>query len=70
MAGIPNKIVKNAAEKLKQLETLKGSKSNADILIQEDDMQLSFFKLDDPVLEQIRDDINNLEINSLTPVRL
>ena len=68
MAGIPNKIVKNAAEKLKQLETLKGSKSNADILIQEDDMQLSFFKLDDPVLEQIRDDINNLEINSLTPV--
>ena len=68
MAGIPDKIVKNAAEKLKQLETLKGSKSNADILIQEDDMQLSFFKLDDPVLEQIRDDINNLEINSLTPV--
>ena len=68
MAGIPNKIVKNAAEKLKQLETLKGSKSNANILIQEDDMQLSFFKLDDPVLEQIRDDINNLEINSLTPV--
>jgi DNA mismatch repair protein MutS len=31
-------------------------------------MQLSFFQLDDPVLEQIRDEIKNLDINNLTPV--
>jgi DNA mismatch repair protein MutS len=31
-------------------------------------MQLSFFQLDDPVLCQIRDEILNLDINSLTPI--
>ena len=31
-------------------------------------MQLSFFQLDDPVLSQIRDEIKNLDINSLTPI--
>jgi len=32
------------------------------------DMQLSFFKLDDPVLENIREEILNTDINNLTPV--
>jgi DNA mismatch repair protein MutS len=31
-------------------------------------MQLSFFQLDDPVLEQIREEIKNININNLTPV--
>ena len=31
-------------------------------------MQLSFFQLDDPILERIRDEIQDLDINSLTPV--
>ncbi len=31
-------------------------------------MQLSFFQLDDPVLEQIRDELTHLDINSLTPL--
>ena len=31
-------------------------------------MQLSFFQLDDPVLSQIRSEIENLDINTLTPV--
>ncbi len=30
--------------------------------------QLSFFQLDDPVLEQVRDEILHLDINNLTPV--
>jgi DNA mismatch repair protein MutS len=30
--------------------------------------QLSFFQLDDPVLKQIRDEINHLDVNRLTPV--
>ena len=33
-----------------------------------DDMQLSFFQLDDPVLEQIKDELISIDINSLTPV--
>ena len=31
-------------------------------------MQLSFFKLDDPMLEELRDEIKILDINTLTPV--
>ena len=34
----------------------------------EDDFQLSFIQLDDPLLEQIKQDILNIEINTLTPV--
>ena len=33
-----------------------------------DGLQLSFFQLDDPVLEQIRDELKSLDINSLTPL--
>ena len=33
-----------------------------------DEMQLSFFKLDDPLLEEIRDEILNTDIDTLTPV--
>ena len=31
-------------------------------------MQLSFFQLEDPVLEQIRDEVKTLDINNLTPL--
>ena len=31
-------------------------------------VQLSFFQLDDPVLEQIRDELKSLDINNLTPL--
>ncbi len=33
-----------------------------------DEMQLSFFNLDDPLLEEIKEEITNLDINTLTPV--
>ena len=67
MAGIPTSIVKNASKILKQLENIRSTNSSANVL-REDNMQLSFFQLDDPILGQIRDDINDLDINSLTPV--
>ena len=31
-------------------------------------LSLSFFQLEDPVLEQIRDEIKNADINNLTPI--
>ena len=68
MSGIPSVVVKNASKILKQLEGLRGSEHNINTTSQDDDMQLSFFKLDDPILEQIRDDINSVDINSLTPL--
>ena len=68
IAGIPKKVVEKASKILKKLETIKGRSESSNSLHEDDDLQLSFFKLDDPVLEKIRDDINHLDINSLTPI--
>ena len=68
MAGMPKQIVKKAEKILKQLESLRGKEKNTEAISAENDMQLSFFKLDDPILEEIREDINSIDINTLTPV--
>ena len=68
IAGVPKIIVENASKILKQLESIRGSVDNSHLTNHEDDMQLSFFQLDDPMLEQIRDDISSLNINELTPI--
>ena len=66
MAGIPNQVVKKANNTLKQLESSRSQASGSTKEKQE--FQLSFFDIDDPVLEQIRDDLLEIDINSLTPV--
>ncbi len=72
MAGMPQSIVKRADEILSQLETDNRktgiSKPMKKISSEREGFQLSFFQLDDPVLSQIRDEINNLDVNNLTPV--
>ena len=68
MAGMPKQIVKKAEKILKQLEAMRGTENNTKAISDENDMQLSFFKLDDPILEEIREDISSLDINTLTPV--
>ncbi|MFT3753139.1 MAG: DNA mismatch repair protein MutS [Paludibacter sp.] len=72
MAGMPHSIVKRSEQILKQLETDNRqngvAKPVGEIAEQREGLQLSFFQLDDPVLEQIRDEIKNLDINNLTPV--
>ena len=65
---MPKQIVKKAEKILKQLEALRGASKNTKVITENSDMQLSFFKLDDPILEEIRDDITHLDINTLTPV--
>ncbi|HOF98821.1 MAG TPA: DNA mismatch repair protein MutS [Paludibacteraceae bacterium] len=72
MAGMPQSIVKRAEQILKQLETDNRqsdiSKPVDKIAQHREGYQLTFFQLDDPVLEQIRDEIKNLDINNLTPI--
>ena len=69
MAGMPQFVVKTAAQKLKLLEKSHGAEARADQLkMDKDEMQLSFFNLDDPLLENIRNEINNLDIDNLTPI--
>jgi DNA mismatch repair protein MutS len=69
MAGMPPQLIERATQMLKELEKRHGEKqSNGAASKNEETMQLSFFQLDDPVLSQIRDEIKNIDINTLTPV--
>ena len=77
LAGMPPSIVERANQVLKQLEGDKSggrqaakdlSKPMRRIGSEREGMQLSFFQLDDPVLEQVRDEVKALDINSLTPL--
>ena len=69
MAGVPKIIVQKASEILSKLESVRRKSNASDKKVNnQHDLQLSFFKLDDPVLEKIRDELLELDINSLTPV--
>jgi len=69
MAGIPSKVVSRADEILKQLEQIrKAHNEHSAKKISKDEMQLSFFQLNDPVLEQIREELLKVDVNNLTPV--
>ncbi len=79
LAGMPASIVQRANQILADLEQgarnqEQGTKSQDKIgggkatVSAPGGMQLSFFQLDDPVLEQIRDEVKNMDINNLTPL--
>ena len=78
LAGMPSSIIQRANQILKDLEqgarNQDASKQKSEIgggkavVSAPSGMQLSFFQLDDPVLEQIRDEVKNLDINNLTPL--
>lgn len=70
MAGMPKRVVDRANDVLKILEATKTDEgiSNKTEKITQDNMQLSFFQLDDPILESIREEIMNTDINTSTPV--
>ena len=79
LAGMPISIVERANQILADMEgssiapvqahqpTVKMGSGKASVSAPEG-MQLSFFQLDDPVLEQIRDEVKTLDINNLTPL--
>ena len=70
MAGMPRKVIDRANKLLTMLEkthsneAFKAAGSKPSI----DDYQLSFIQLDDPLLLQIKDEILNTNIDTLTPV--
>lgn len=69
MAGMPKQVVDRSKLIMKRLEKAHSSESKPKVSnSNDDDLQLSFFQLDDPILERIRDEIKDLDINSLTPV--
>ncbi len=84
MAGMPKKVLDRANEVLAQLESQRetGNKTQVSSIKNQDGfqsainsqqpvddgMQLSFFQLNDPVLENIKDELQKTDINTLTPV--
>jgi DNA mismatch repair protein MutS len=79
MAGMPKFVVERANDILKKLEKNHEFEfaDSSELIINKDskpsqkksgDMQLSFFQLNDPVLQKIKEDILNTDINTLTPV--
>ena len=69
MAGMPEFVIRRATQKLKGLEKSHTVETNTESLkVGKDDMQLSFFNLDDPLLEILREEIKDLDIDTLTPI--
>jgi DNA mismatch repair protein MutS len=70
MAGMPQHVLQTAQNKLKILESSQRTQgeSKKNKVSKEEDLQLSFFTLDDPILEALRDEITALDIDTLTPV--
>lgn len=69
MAGMPQQVLHRANQILKKLEKSHSSEELTDkVKSLKDEMQLSFFNLDDPLLENIKEEILHIDIDTLTPV--
>jgi DNA mismatch repair protein MutS len=71
MAGMPKKVLTRAKQMLEILErNHSGEELNKAVksTSKDDDLQLSFIQLDDPLLNQIKNEILDIDIDTLTPV--
>jgi DNA mismatch repair protein MutS len=69
MAGMPKEVLRKANEVLEQLEKAHHEAGNKNpVRSAGENFQLSFFQLEDPVLKNIKEEIENIDINTLTPV--
>ena len=68
MAGMPQTVILKAQKLLKKLEKEHSGDALNGIKQEKDEMQMSFFNLDDPLLEEIKEEILSLDINTLTPI--
>ncbi len=68
MAGMPQMVIAKAQKLLKKLEKDHSSDALNGLKTEKAEMQMSFFNLDDPLLEEIKEEILSLDINTLTPI--
>ena len=69
MAGMPRKVLNKANSILRKLEKSHSNEQlNKDIKSIKSDIQLEFFKLDDPALEEIKEELLDIDINLMTPM--
>ncbi len=70
LAGMPTAVIHKAKKILKRLEATHADETIKDKLGQsaKEDLQLSFFQMDDPLLEEIKEEILNTNLDGLTPI--
>jgi len=71
LAGMPTPVIHKAKKILKRLEKTHGNKEDIKDSLHkgaQEDMQLSFFQMDDPLLEEIKEEILNTNLDTLTPI--
>ena len=65
MAGMPKNVLDKANEMLKQLEL---SRSSKELVINKISPQLDFFNVSDPLLDDLKKEIEELNLDELTPI--
>ena len=65
MAGMPKDVLNKANDMLKQLEQ---SRSSKELIVNEISPQLEFFNIIDPIFEELKNDLENLNLDELTPI--
>ena len=65
MAGMPKDVLDKANDMLKQLEH---SRSSKELTVNAISPQLQFFDINDPLLEEVRKELNDLNLDELTPI--
>lgn len=68
MAGMPQTVIARAQKLLKKLEKDHSGEALNGVKEEKQEMQMSFFNLDDPLLEEIKEEILGLDLNTLTPI--
>ena len=71
MAGMPQQVLRRANKMLKKLEASHSKEETSEKITaaqQSEEMQLSFFNMDDPLLEEIKQEILHTDVDTLTPV--
>ena len=68
MAGMPQYVVQKANKMLQKLEQMHNVNTTEAVKAAQKEMQLSFFNMTDPLLDELKNDLLSLDINSLTPV--
>ena len=66
---MPQLVLQTAQQKLKALEATHRLEDRSEALQKDtEEIQLSIFNVDDPLLEELKDEITHLDLNTLTPI--
>ena len=68
LAGMPREVIDSAERTLRELETREKHMGSMDV-DEDGSLQLSLFQLDDPTLSSIRRELEDADLNNMTPLQ-